>query len=200
MVSLVRLQAGGPSPAEYEYVFRRNDERVGVAGVSGGLDWYIREEGRWEDIYSLDFTYRQSLRCLLEEKSVLGSTEDDFSFLRRIVHALLSAAGSGVRPRHHVRYVALTTHFALAGAGVPANPPMHAAGWRHAARSRRASPSAAGLNSASSALLSLAAARSAMCPAAPECPHRRQPSLAGAPEDPAGAAERRPCDTTRGCF
>ncbi|WP_439450759.1 hypothetical protein [Stenotrophomonas sp. ATs4] len=121
LVSLARLQGGGPSPAEYEYVFRRNGERVGVAGVSGGLDWYIREEGHWEDIYSLDFTHPQSLRCLLEEKSALGSTEDDFSFLRRIVHALLSAAGSGVRSRHHVRYVALTTQDALAGAGVPAN-------------------------------------------------------------------------------
>lgn len=32
MISLVRLQAGDPSPAGYEYVFRRNDERVCVAG------------------------------------------------------------------------------------------------------------------------------------------------------------------------
>ncbi|PJO50183.1 hypothetical protein CR156_21925 [Stenotrophomonas lactitubi] len=58
---------------------------------------------------------------MLEEKSALGSTEDDFSFLRRIVYALLAAAGSGVRSRHPVRYVALTTHDALAAAGVPAN-------------------------------------------------------------------------------
>lgn len=120
-VILSRLQGGGPSPAEYEYVFRRNDERVGVAGVCGGLDWYSREEGWREDIYSLDFTHPQSLKCLLEEKSALGSTEDDFSFLRRIVHALLAAAGSGVSSPHPVRYVALTTHDALVGAGVPAN-------------------------------------------------------------------------------
>lgn len=120
-VSLARLQGGGPSPAEYEYVFYRNDERIGIAGVCGGLDWYSRKEVCREDIYSLDFTHPQSLRCLLKEKSALGSTEDDFSYLRRIVHALLAAAGSGVWSGNTVRYVALTTHDALAGAGVPAN-------------------------------------------------------------------------------
>ncbi|WP_343649743.1 hypothetical protein [Stenotrophomonas sp.] len=120
-VSLSRLQGGGPSPAEYWFVFFRNDERVAVAGAQGGLDWPIREEGCRETIYSLDFTHPQSLKCLLSEKSALGSTEDDFSFLRRIVHALLAAAGSGVSSPITVRYVALTTHDALAGAGVPAN-------------------------------------------------------------------------------
>ncbi|HDS1037551.1 TPA: hypothetical protein QDZ42_000835 [Stenotrophomonas maltophilia] len=120
IVSLARLQGGGPSPAEYEYVFQRDGERVAVAGVCGGLDWHVREEGCQEDIHSLDLTYPQSLRCLLEQKSELGSTDDDFSFLRRIVHALLAAAGSGVWSDNTVRYVALTTREALTCVGVPA--------------------------------------------------------------------------------
>jgi hypothetical protein len=44
MISLVRLQAGGPSPAGYEYVFRRNDERVCVAGGAEG--WIGTSEKR----------------------------------------------------------------------------------------------------------------------------------------------------------
>lgn len=119
-VILSRLQAGGAAPAEYQYLFLRNDERVAFAGAQSGPDWCIETDGQRENIYSLDMTHPNSLRNLLTKKSDLGSADSDFSFLRRIAYALLQAAAPETRGKYQNRFVVLTTIEALKGAGVSA--------------------------------------------------------------------------------
>ncbi|WP_223484527.1 hypothetical protein [Stenotrophomonas indicatrix] len=120
IVILSRLQAGGAAPAEYEYVFFRNDERVAFAGAHSGPDWCIETDGQREHIYSLDMTHPNYLRNLLTKKSDLGSADSDSLFLRRIAYALLQAAAPETRGKYQKRFLVITTIEALTVAGISA--------------------------------------------------------------------------------
>lgn len=119
-VILSRLEAGGTAPAEYQFVFYRDNERVSSAGAHSGPDWRIETDGKRENISSLDMTHPNSLRILLTKKSDLGSGDSDSSFLRRIACALLQAAGPETGGKYQERFVALTTIEALTAVGISA--------------------------------------------------------------------------------
>jgi len=123
-IRLSRVQGAlsdGSDPAQYEYVFRQGSEKVGVLGLSGGED-RLQREPRREWTYSLDMTHVMTLKSMLAKRAVLKSAEGDFEFLCSLAHGLLFSAQERGESSDDVRYIAITTPTALAGAGILSPP------------------------------------------------------------------------------
>lgn len=123
-IVLSRVQGAlpdGSDPAQYEYVFLQGSERVGGLGLSGGEDRF-QFEPRREWTYSLDMTHVMTLKSMLAGRAVFKSTEGDFEFLRSLSNGLLFSAQVRGQSSDDVRYIAITTPTALAGAGILSTP------------------------------------------------------------------------------
>ncbi|NYF37698.1 hypothetical protein [Stenotrophomonas sp. JAI102] len=123
-IVLSRVQGAlsdGSDPAQYEYVLLKGSERVGALGLSGGEDRFQLEPRR-EWTYSLDMTHVATLKSMLETRFVFKSAEGDFEFLCSLAHGLLFSAQEGGESSDDVRYIAITTPTALAGAGIFSTP------------------------------------------------------------------------------
>jgi len=123
-IVLSRVQGAlpdGSDPAQYEYVLLKGSERVGGLGLSGGEDRFQLEPRR-EWTYSLDMTRVATLKSMLGTRFVFKSAEGDFEFLCSLSNGLLFSAQVRGQSSDDVRYIAITTPTALAGAGILSTP------------------------------------------------------------------------------
>jgi hypothetical protein len=112
-----RLEGG--ASVEYQYTFRRGDERVGAMGFLGtAVDSEL--DGDRGLIYTLDLRPSEILMDMLKFKRFLGDTSDEFVFVRCLAQGLVNVfAGKTANPESR-RYVAVASADDLVRVGAPA--------------------------------------------------------------------------------
>ncbi len=87
--SPTRCRTGGT--AWYQYVFLRDGERIGAMGFFGPQEFFAGyPHSSW--IYTFDLTFGHVVDDMLRFKRTLGSSDDDFQFIRSLAAALVPAA------------------------------------------------------------------------------------------------------------
>ncbi len=87
--SPTRCRTGGT--AWYQYVFLRDGERIGAMGFFGPQEFFAGyPHSSW--IYTFDLTFGHVVDDMLRFKRTLGSSDDDFQFIRSLPAALVPAA------------------------------------------------------------------------------------------------------------
>jgi len=115
--ALPHALSDGRDGVEYQYVFLRDGERVGAMGFFGPQELFAGYPHS-SRIYTFDLTLGHVVDDMLRLKRKLGSTDDDFQFIRSLAAALVLAASRGVNSSNNISHVAVTSVEALASAGV----------------------------------------------------------------------------------
>lgn len=108
----------GSAVTEYQYSFFRGEDRIGGLGFEGP-DAIIESDGYREWVFTFDLTREQSIRSMLRSKEDIGSTDDDFTYLRGLAQGLVLAYAGRTDNEDNLRYIAVTSIEALDQAGVP---------------------------------------------------------------------------------
>lgn len=115
--ALPHTLSDGRDGVEYQYVFLRDGEDIGAMGFFGPQEFFAGyPHSSW--IYTFDLTLGHVVDDMLRFKRTLGSTDDDFQFIRNLAAALVLAASRGVHSSNNISHVAVTSSEALASAGV----------------------------------------------------------------------------------
>ncbi|WP_282295437.1 hypothetical protein [Stenotrophomonas sp. PS02289] len=87
-----RMQAdvasGDSREVEYQYSFRQSGQMLTGLGV-GGAEYFLNRPGYHERLYTIDLSTRPALEAALRVKPILGSSDDDFTYLRELAQGLL---------------------------------------------------------------------------------------------------------------
>lgn len=105
------------STLEYQYIFRRNGERVGAIGFFGTVENVMRD-GSMVRVYTMQLRPAVVIDSLLRIKAAAASTEDQFTFVRNSAQGLVNAYLAGHDNDVDCQYRAVTTIEVLAEAGV----------------------------------------------------------------------------------
>lgn len=107
----------GGEGIEYQYVFRRDNTRIGGLGIFGAEVVLDRPEGR-ERLYTLDLTQDSAIEGVRHFKKRIGAADGDFDFLRDVANGLVNVFAGQVDNVDAQRNVAVTSVSALARNGV----------------------------------------------------------------------------------
>lgn len=103
------LPATGPDGSdthEYQYMFRRDQQRVGATGFLGTVQ-VVEWNGGREVRYTLELSPEQVLESILKLQKVLGNTDDKYSFICSVAEGLVNVfSGQASNPESR-RYLAM---------------------------------------------------------------------------------------------
>lgn len=114
----------GRDGIEYQYVFRRNDERVGAFGIFGS-EIALEGQGRREWLYTLDLTHEVAFKSLFRLKQTIGNADEDFDFVRDVACGLVKVFASQRDNTEAQRNVVVTSVEALTRHGVDVPSTVH---------------------------------------------------------------------------
>ncbi len=80
--------SGDAREVEYQYSFSRSGKRLTGMGV-GGVEYFIKRPGYHERLFTIDLSTDPALTAALRVKPILGSHDDDFTYLRELAQGLL---------------------------------------------------------------------------------------------------------------
>jgi hypothetical protein len=106
-----------PTHTEYQYLFHVHGERVDGLGLFGSDEIQDRS-GMPERKFTLDLSRDWVLKSALSFKESIGNTDGDFTFLQGLAQGLIMANMDESSSKYSIRYVAVTTHEALARCGI----------------------------------------------------------------------------------
>lgn len=96
----------GSDANEYQYMFSRDQQRVGATGFFG-TEQVIERNGSREVRYTLELSPEQVLDSILRLQKVLGNSDDKFSFICGVAEGLVNVFfGQPGNPESR-RYVAI---------------------------------------------------------------------------------------------
>ncbi|WP_313347907.1 hypothetical protein [Stenotrophomonas sp.] len=111
-----RLEGG--ASVEYQYTFRRGDERVGAMGFFGtAVDSEM--DGKRGLIYTLDLRPSEILTDMLKFKRFLGDASDEFVFVRCLAQGLVNVFAGKTANSESRRYLVVASAEDLAQVGAP---------------------------------------------------------------------------------
>lgn len=108
---------GGQSGIEYQYVFRRDDERIGALGIFG-TEVSLERSGHREWLYTLDLAQDSAFRSLFRFKSAIGNMDGDFDFFRDVAQGLVNVFAGQRDNSEAQRNVVVTSVEALGRHGI----------------------------------------------------------------------------------
>ncbi|MEF9873993.1 MAG: hypothetical protein RR778_09855 [Glutamicibacter sp.] len=79
---------GGDDGIEYQYSFRRDDQRIGALAIFGA-ETALEEAGRRVWLYKFDLADDPALQALLRFKRDIGSSDDIFVFIQSMAQGLM---------------------------------------------------------------------------------------------------------------
>lgn len=128
-----RMQAGADdgvcTEIEYQYTFRRANNMIAGLGISGS-EFFIVDSGYRERLYTLDLGTEVALSSALELKPILGSDDDDFTYLCELAECLSNVFRGSLSTILTQRYRVSTHTHALAvhSVGIPTETTVAATG------------------------------------------------------------------------
>lgn len=105
------------SHTEYQYMFHRDDERIGGLGLFG-TDVVAEIEGRRERVTTLDLGRDWVLQSVLGFKQTLADTGDEFLFICGLARGLAIADMGDRDSEYDLRCVAVTKSDVLGRMGI----------------------------------------------------------------------------------
>ncbi|MCS4235466.1 hypothetical protein [Stenotrophomonas sp. BIGb0135] len=106
-----------PSHDEYQYLFYVDGVRVDGLGLFGS-EAMMEAEGGHERVFTLDMGRDWVLESVFSFKRILGSTDEDLTFLIGLAQGLVMANMDQSSSKYSIRYVAVTTDDALSRRGI----------------------------------------------------------------------------------
>ncbi|MEG0192091.1 MAG: hypothetical protein RR698_02875 [Stenotrophomonas sp.] len=117
---LPAIRRDGSEAIEYQYMFRRNGQRVGATGLLG-TEQVIEQHGGREVRYTLELSPHEVLESILRLQKALGNSEEKYSFICSVAEGLVKVFSGQVNNMESRRYVALAKVDELVRVG--ASPP-----------------------------------------------------------------------------
>ncbi len=105
------------SRLEYQYIFRRNGERVAAIGFFGTVENVMRD-GSMVRVYTMQLRPAVVIDSLLRIQAAAANTDDQFTFVRCSAQGLVNAYLAGHDNDVDCQYRAVTTIEVLGEAGV----------------------------------------------------------------------------------
>ncbi len=88
-----RMQAdppvGGSREIEYQYSFSQSGRSLTGMGL-GGTEYFLQRSGHHERLFTIDLSTDVAVHAALGVKSIVGSAQDDYTFLVDLAEALLA--------------------------------------------------------------------------------------------------------------
>ncbi|MGV8960051.1 MAG: hypothetical protein ACOH1V_06655 [Stenotrophomonas sp.] len=103
------LPATGPDGSdvnEYQYLFRRDQQRVGAPGFFG-TEQVVEQNGDREVRYTLELSPEQVLESILKLQKVLGNNDDKYSFICSVTEGLVNVFSGQASSPESLRYLAM---------------------------------------------------------------------------------------------
>ncbi|MGH8039314.1 MAG: hypothetical protein ACREPD_16370 [Stenotrophomonas sp.] len=110
--------ADGLEGVEYQFSFRRGDERIDGLGVFG-TEQVVETSGQLERVYAIDLSSASALKSMLRSKESFAATDDDLIFLRGLARGLVDVIASQHGDGERLSCVAYTGAEALSSLGIP---------------------------------------------------------------------------------
>lgn len=108
----------GREGVEYQFSFRRGDERLDGLGVFG-TEQVIENHGQQEWLYTIDLSSESALKSMLRSRDSIGATDDDITYICGLARGLVNVFAGQDDNTENLLYVAFTSAEALSSLGIP---------------------------------------------------------------------------------
>lgn len=102
---------------EYQYIFLRNNERIGAAGISGTKETTNKGSIR-NELYTIEITDETTFDRIFRLKLIVEDGGSKFEFIEKISEGLIAVFTNNKDKFFSQHYIALTTREALDRNGV----------------------------------------------------------------------------------
>lgn len=96
----------GSDAIEYQYMFRRDEQRVGATGFFG-TEQVVEQHGGREVRYTLELSPHQVLESILRLQRALGNTDEKYSFICSVAEGLVNVFSGQASSPESRRYLAM---------------------------------------------------------------------------------------------